>query len=265
MQILLLPGPDAASALGALSALGHRARIGTDPDTRDGLVLALSHADLAGRDLRGFPSALWALDDPWAFDPDPGVRWIFSADPHAAARYARPAEVLAPCCGDVEPKPESGVAVDLLLAGPAHPRRILVLQALKDAMPGLRIAGPAAEGWPPAQVVLVVSRDAMEGNRRRIPPQRADRELYEAAGRGCCTVTDRTRAGAFEAYREGEEVLAYEAIRDLPPQVEALLADPARRRALGEAARARTLAEHTLGHRLCRLLAIIPAPSKETP
>ena len=247
MRIRLLPeDPDVARAL---RAMGHQ----VDRERPD-LVLALG---TLREDLSGLPSVLWAWNDPWGFEPHPKVRRIFSADPNAAARYAPPAEVLAPGFDDLEPLPgRKEEAWDLCLAGDPHPRRLLVLQALKDLMPGLSILGPGAPeaDWPSARVVLVVQRDAMEGNPRRIPPRTADRELYEAAGMGCCVVTDRSRPGAFEAYAEGKEILSYESIRSLPGLLSPLLADASRRLALGSAARARTLAEHALRRRLAHLL-----------
>ncbi len=252
MRIRLLPGPDAAAAGRALQALGH-ILVDGDPE----LTLALGPLT---EDLSGMKSALWALDDPWGFEPDPRVRRIFSADAHAAARYSPPAEVLPRGFDDLFSLPgakdSEGETWDLCLAGQPHPRRLLVLQALKELMPGLRILEPGSPrgDWPKAKVVLVVQRDAMEGNRRRIPPHGADQELYDAAGLGCCVVTDRSRAGAFEAYADGTEILSYESIRSLPELIIPLLADARRRLALGAAARARTLAEHTLKHRLTHLL-----------
>ena len=255
MQILLLPGPEAGSASRALAALGHRVRTGAASafTPADDLVLALG---VLRDDLSGLPSAYWATGDPWGFEPSPKARWLFSADPHAAARYARPAAVLPPAFDDLAPGTPPSGAWDVAIPGEAFPRRLLVFQALKDLMPQWRILGPggAESDWTAASVVLVVQRDAMEGNLRRIPPHSADRELYEAAGLGCCVVTDRTRTGAFEAYVEGKEVLSYESIRALPDLIGPLLQDPARRQALGSAARARTLAEHTLRHRLAHLL-----------
>ncbi len=246
MRIRLLP--EDGGVVRALQALGHP--VGPeDPD----LVLALGSLR---EDLSVLPSALWAWEDPWGFEPDPRVRRVFSADPNAAARYAPPAEVLPRGFDDLAPVGQTSGEWDLCLAGDLHPRRLLVLQALRDLMPGLSVLAPGSppSAWTAAKVVLVVQRDAMEGNRRRIPPSSPDRELYEAAGRGCCVVTDRSRPGAFEAYVEGKEILSYASIRSLPALVEGLLADASRRRALAEAARARTLAEHTLRHRLAHLL-----------
>lgn len=59
--------------------------------------------------------------------------------------------------------------------------------------------------------------------------------------------------GIEEHFTEGKEVLFYHSAQDVIQQVHALMTDPARRRDMGQAARARTLAEHTYEAR-CRTM-----------
>lgn len=76
--------------------------------------------------------------------------------------------------------------------------------------------------------------------------------LYDASACGACVVTDHVEgvdevfAGAVRSYREPEELRA---------EVAALVADPSRRRDLGDRARATVLAAHTFDHRVDALLA----------
>jgi spore maturation protein CgeB len=89
--------------------------------------------------------------------------------------------------------------------------------------------------------VLNVSRDSMARNGFS-PATR----VFEAAGAGACIVTDLWE-GLEEFLEPGVEVLA---ARDGAEVAEALAAlDPARARAIGEAARRRVLAEHTYDRR----------------
>lgn len=183
---------------------------------------------------------------------------------------------LPPGFDDSAPLPEASEAWDLVLVGRAYPRRVIVLQAIQGLLKPRRVlvAGPGWAGkldpavqvedrpvlpeekralWRSAKVVLQIHRDAFFENPRRIPPVTPSASVFEAAGLGCCQVVDASRPGLGDHYRIGEEVLAFEAIHGLPALLEGLLADPNRRRAVGEAARKRTLAEHALKHRLAAL------------
>jgi spore maturation protein CgeB len=89
--------------------------------------------------------------------------------------------------------------------------------------------------------VLNVSRESMAANGFS-PATR----VFEAAGAGACLVTDAWEG--IELFLEpGEEVLVAEDGAEVAALVEQL--DPARARAIGEAARCRVLAEHTYAHR----------------
>jgi spore maturation protein CgeB len=89
--------------------------------------------------------------------------------------------------------------------------------------------------------VLNVSRESMAANGFS-PATR----VFEAAGAGACVVTDAWEG--IELFLEpGEQVLVAEDGAEVAALVEQL--DPARARAIGEAARCRVLAEHTYAHR----------------
>jgi spore maturation protein CgeB len=89
--------------------------------------------------------------------------------------------------------------------------------------------------------VLNVSRDSMAANGFS-PATR----VFEAAGAGACLITDAWE-GLEQFLEPGREVLVAHDGAQVAAQLEAL--DPRRARGIGEAARARVLAEHTYLHR----------------
>jgi spore maturation protein CgeB len=97
--------------------------------------------------------------------------------------------------------------------------------------------------------VLNVSRDSMAANGWS-PATR----VFEAAGAGACLITD-SWLGVADFLEPGEEVLV---ARD-GAEVAALLAElePARARAIGEAARERVLARHTYAQRAEQVEALL--------
>ena len=78
--------------------------------------------------------------------------------------------------------------------------------------------------------------------------------VFEAAGAGACVITDAWEG--LELFLEpGREVLVAESGADVALLVAALT--PERARAIGEAARARVLGEHTYAHRGAQLERIL--------
>lgn len=128
-------------------------------------------------------------------------------------------------------------------AGKLDPR-IRVLEGRQDAR----------ALWRSARVVLQIHRDHFFDNPRRIPPDSPSGRIFEAAGLGCCQVVDRFRGATFEHYEEGKELLGFESTEELRRLLATLVTDAPRRKRIGEAARARTLAEHTYRHRLLSLV-----------
>jgi spore maturation protein CgeB len=89
--------------------------------------------------------------------------------------------------------------------------------------------------------VLNIARDSMASTGFS-PATR----VFEAAGAGACLITD-AWVGLEQFLKDGEEVLVARDGKDVAEHVEALT--PERAKAIGEAARARILAEHTYGRR----------------
>jgi spore maturation protein CgeB len=84
------------------------------------------------------------------------------------------------------------------------------------------------------------------------PPTR----VFEAAGAGACLVTD-AWVGIEDFLEPGREVLVAASGDEVAEHLERL--DARARRAIGEAARRRVLAEHTYEHRAARLEEVLDA------
>jgi spore maturation protein CgeB len=80
--------------------------------------------------------------------------------------------------------------------------------------------------------------------------------VFEAAGAGACLITD-AWVGLELFLKEGEEVLVARDGQDVAEHVRALT--PERAKAIGEAARARIMGEHTYARRGAEVDAILKA------
>ncbi|MBI1847337.1 MAG: glycosyltransferase [Candidatus Rokubacteria bacterium] len=76
---------------------------------------------------------------------------------------------------------------------------------------------------------------------------------FELAAAGACQVVD-LKDDLSTLFKPGEEVVAYRDLAELRRQLDHYLARPDEARAIGENARRRALAEHTLRHRLDEIL-----------
>lgn len=107
-----------------------------------------------------------------------------------------------------------------------------------------------------AGAVLNISRDSMAENGYS-PATR----VFEAAGAGACLITDRWE-GIERFLRPGAEVLVAADADDVVRHLESLT--PARRRAIGDAARRRILSEHTYAHRAAQVeAALLREPERQ--
>jgi spore maturation protein CgeB len=97
--------------------------------------------------------------------------------------------------------------------------------------------------------VLNIARDSMASTGFS-PATR----VFEAAGAGACLITD-AWVGLELFLKDGEEVLVARDGKDVADHVEAL--NPERAKAIGEAARARIMAEHTYARRGAQVDAIL--------
>ncbi len=81
---------------------------------------------------------------------------------------------------------------------------------------------------------------------------------FELAAAGACQIVD-CKEDLATLFKPGEEVVAYRDLGELRAQLGHYLPHPDEARALGENARRRALAEHTLRHRIEEMLAVVEA------
>ena len=79
---------------------------------------------------------------------------------------------------------------------------------------------------------------------------------FELAAAGACQVAD-FKEDLATLFKPGEEVLVYRDLGELGRLLDHYLARPEEARAIGDNARRRALAEHTLGHRVAEMLAVL--------
>src|SRR2546430_1776458 len=79
---------------------------------------------------------------------------------------------------------------------------------------------------------------------------------FELAAAGACQLVD-FKDDLRDLFKPGEEVVAYRDLRELRKQLDFYLARPDEARAIGENARRRALAEHTLRHRVEEMVATL--------
>ena len=79
---------------------------------------------------------------------------------------------------------------------------------------------------------------------------------FELAAAGACQVVD-LKDELLDLFKPGEEIVGYRDLGELRRQLDMYLEHPDEARAVGENARRRALAEHTLRHRIETMLAIV--------
>jgi spore maturation protein CgeB len=79
---------------------------------------------------------------------------------------------------------------------------------------------------------------------------------FELAAAGACQVAD-AKDDLATLFKPGEDLTTYRDLADLRRQLDHYLARPEEARAMGENARRRALAEHTIAHRLAEIVAAV--------
>jgi spore maturation protein CgeB len=79
---------------------------------------------------------------------------------------------------------------------------------------------------------------------------------FELAAAGACQVAD-FKEDLATLFKPGEEVVVYRDLGELRRLLDHYLARPEEARAIGDNARRRALAEHTLRHRVEEMLAVL--------
>lgn len=141
----------------------------------------------------------------------------------------------------------------------ANPPRHALLAALRREFPAHYFgpASPQEMGRLYASARIVFNRSVNNDVNMR---------FFEAAGAGAVLVTDPVIGNGVEAlFDEGAHYLVYRDEASLLALVRALLADPARCEAMGQAARQRVLERHTYRHRADSLMEVVQQSARLTP
>jgi spore maturation protein CgeB len=155
------------------------------------------------------------------------------------------------------------------LVGARYPYRERLVRELADQP--LRVWGP---GWQAADpdVARVVAGGFLEGRAKlavycgatlSLNPHHPTNDIvgvntrtFELAAAGACQVVD-LKEELPPLFKPGEEVVAYRDLAELRRQLAYHLAHPDEARAIGENARRRALAEHTVRHRIEEMIAAL--------
>ncbi len=117
------------------------------------------------------------------------------------------------------------------------------------------VGGPAVWG---REKLLVYSGSALSLNHHH--PMNdivgVNNRTFELAACGACQIVD-LKEELPPLFKAGEEVVVYRDLGELKRQLDFYLAHPDEARAIGENARRRALAEHTLRHRIEEMLAVV--------
>jgi spore maturation protein CgeB len=117
------------------------------------------------------------------------------------------------------------------------------------------VAGPAVFG---REKLLVYSASALSLNHHH--PMNdivgVNTRAFELAAAAACQIVD-LKEDLQHLFKPGEEIVGYRDLGELRRQLDFYLAHPDEARAIGENARRRALAEHTLQHRIDEMLATV--------
>jgi hypothetical protein len=221
------------------------------------------------RNIRSCPTAWYAIDTHMDFDKHVRIARLFDASFVAQKQYvsaladagARRAQWL-PLAFATELAPASAPArdVDIAYVGSEnagmHPQRSALLAVLRRTFDSTRFgrATPEEMGRIYASAKLVFNRSINNDVNMR---------FFEAMGAGAVLLTDRiVDNGVEDLFEEERHYLVYRDEADLLGLARKLLADPARLRAIGDAAQACVLADHTYQHRADQIVAQVRAAEK---
>jgi spore maturation protein CgeB len=191
----------------------------------------------------------------------------YMVDRHRA--LGRPAEFL-PLGYDPEvfrPLPEAGDPAPLVFVGSPEPLRDRALGAVADL--GLALYGPGRPGGPlfgdalvriyaRALVALNVHQFFGEDPALARYGTGANQRVFELAGIGRVQLCD-AKADIARSFVPDREIVLFGSEAELRERAVALLADPAARERIGQAALQRARSEHTWAHRLVELVERVQA------
>lgn len=125
-----------------------------------------------------------------------------------------------------------------------NPRRVNFFNALSKRIPIRVTSGDYAEVFPFAEIVV---NQTVKGD--------LNFRIFEAMMCGALTITERTRNGLFDLFRDGEHLVTYEPdnVEEVVERFQSLRSQPQRLREIAHAGREEILARHTPMHRAIAL------------
>ena len=234
-------------------------------------------------------NVIWSGEDPYEIPVNlrrtAGFDHVFTSDRGSLADYAGKAHHMPLAArANNEPIPLERRYRDVFFAGVGWPKRVKFLRDLIPRLDGLKIQFllpydgrlrrpdlplPECEwnirlGFADlltaarySKVVLYLERDlgTCGGHGRRLSPAK---RLFEMAALGAAQVAISDEATMGPYFEPGKEILLANGVEEAAGMIRGLLGNPARLQALGQAARARVLAEHLYTHRARAILGAWP-------
>ncbi|NLZ44114.1 MAG: glycosyltransferase family 1 protein, partial [Clostridia bacterium] len=108
-----------------------------------------------------------------------------------------------------------------------------------------------------ARINLNIHRDPVDppsGNSQGVGAESPNDRTFALAGCGAFQLVDRTRAGLWDCFTDGGEMVGFTDPEDLAAKIQEYLAKPVARAMIGEAAQQKAYRYHTYKHRLTEVL-----------
>lgn len=220
---------------------------------------------------KSYLTAWYAIDTHMDFDKHVRIGRLFDLTFVAQKQYVAaliaagvPAAQWLPLAFATELATETGHlrSIDIAYVGSEntgmHPQRSALLNALRATFASTRFgrATPVEMGSIYSNSKLVFNRSVNNDVNMR---------FFEAMGAGAVLLTDRiVENGVEDLFVDGLHYLTYRSEEDLVRLARELLADPARLRDIGDAARDCVLARHTYQHRADEMVLALQAATKRS-
>ena len=226
--------------------------------------------DLASRRI---PSAVWLLDDVGTLSTsrldfrsfDFHATFSGAQRPVLEAQFGRPVHYVAQGFAPIVFHPRRQPWVSALVLGAPYPSRRAAVQTLEDAEFPVEVAGRAWSRHLSASGLVHLHGDVsledsvgMSSNARLCVNGHRDREagvsprVFEIAAAGGVLVDDNPRTPEF--FEPGAEMLSWSEPSEITESAQRLRRDRSAAAAMGQRARRRVLAEHTIDKRFVQLL-----------
>lgn len=239
----------------------------------------------------GAVTVLWLVEDPYEIDHHRGrmvgaYQYVFTNEQEAVREYDHPRVYYLPWC--CNPRVHKRVAApvsywsDLLFVGMGFPNRLRIINYLAPLLKKLKVVLIGDwESWGGlhpdlkdkvqpvtgdfweiqkyyngARINLNIHRDPVDppsGNSRGVGAASPNDRTFALAGCAAFQLVDRTRAGLWDCFADGVEIMGFSDPDDLAEKIQEYLAKPVARAMIGKAAQQKAYQKHTYRHRLAEI------------